>query len=77
MDLKDFSNLVTRFAETNVPFEETMKYTTKGLNDDDEKEMFSYLKKYILDVRIHLSEKPILVIFYSIRKNWQRNAARK
>ena len=55
VDFKDFHDLVNRLAETNVPVNEAIKDTTKGLNDDDEEEMFSYLKKYILDVRIHLS----------------------
>ena len=55
MDFKDFHDLVNRLAETNAPLNEAIKDTTKGLNDDDEEEMFSYLKKYILDVRIHLS----------------------
>ena len=55
VDFNDFHDLVNRFAETNA-INEALKDTTKGLNDDDEEEMFSYLKKYILDVRIHLSK---------------------
>ena len=44
VDFKDFHDLVNRLAETNVPVNEAIKDTTKGLNDDDEEEMFSYLK---------------------------------
>ena len=55
MDFNDFNDLVSRLAETHA-INEALKDTTKGLNDDDEEEMFSYLKKYILDVRIQLSK---------------------
>ena len=56
MDFEDFIDLASRFTETNAPLLETLEDTAKGLNDDDEEEMFSYLKKYIKDVRIHLSK---------------------
>ena len=56
MDFKDFNDLASRFTETNAPLIKTLEDTAKGLNDDDEEEMFSYLKKYIRDVRIHLSK---------------------
>ena len=57
MDFEDFQRLGERLVTSNVAFGEALDDTNKELNDDEEEKMSSYLGKYILEVKIHLSRK--------------------
>jgi len=51
--MEHFERLTSRLLESK--FEKNLKDTMRGLDDDDQEEMDSYLGKYLLDVSTRLS----------------------